>query len=66
MPHRMDKFHRQMDSLDEDLAVLGGAVSLFVHFWLTTTPPVPDSGKAIPRASPKAAFGRHKQTSADR
>lgn len=50
MSRRMDKLGRQIDALDEDLAVLGEAVSLFVHFWLTTTPPLPESAKASARA----------------
>ena len=46
----MDMLRWQMHTLDEALAVLGEAVSLFLHFWLITTPSVPDSGKAIARA----------------
>lgn len=50
MSRRLDKLGRQIDGMDEDLAVLGEAISLFVHFWLTTTPPLPESGKAAARA----------------
>lgn len=48
---RLDKIGRQIDTLDEDLAVLGETLSLFVHFWMTITPPLPDSAKAAARAT---------------
>ncbi len=50
MSRRLDKLGRQIDTLDEDVAVLGETVSLFVHFWLTITPPLPESAKAAARA----------------
>ncbi|HMM62868.1 MAG TPA: CopG family transcriptional regulator [Mesorhizobium sp.] len=62
MSRRMDKLGRQIDTLDEDLAVLGEAVSLFVHFWLTTTPPLPDSGKAAARAKGNERYKGFMQT----
>ena len=34
MSRRLDKIGRQIGTLDEDLAVLGETLSLFVHFWL--------------------------------
>ncbi len=46
MSRRLDKLSRQIDGLDEDLAVLGEAVSLFVQFWLLVTPPVADGAQA--------------------
>lgn len=51
MSRRLDKIGRQIDTLDEDLAVLGETLSLFVHFWMTITPPLPDSAKAAARAT---------------
>jgi hypothetical protein len=62
MSRRLDKFGRQIDGLDEDLAVLGEAISLFVHFWLTTTPPVPESGKAAARAMGNERYKGYMQT----
>ncbi len=51
MSRRLDRIGRQIDTLDEDLAVLGETLSLFVHFWMTITPPLPDSAKAAARAT---------------
>src|SRR5215831_13109002 len=47
---RMDRLGRQIDGMDEDLAILGETVSLFIRFWLTITPPLPDSAQASARA----------------
>src|SRR5690606_26496834 len=45
MSRRLDKLGRQFDMLDEDVAILGETLSVFVQFWLTITPPLPDSAK---------------------
>ena len=50
MSRRLDKLGRQIDGLDEDLAVLGEAVSLFVRYWLTFTPVLPEAAQASGRA----------------
>ena len=41
MSRRLDKLGREIHALDEDLAVLGETVSLFVNIWLSATPPLP-------------------------
>ena len=53
---RMDKLCRQVDGLDEDLAILGETLSLFIRFWLTVTPPLPDSVQASARAKGAERF----------
>ncbi|WP_207747667.1 CopG family transcriptional regulator [Pelagibacterium limicola] len=50
MSRRLDKLGRQIDGLDEDLAILGETLSLFIRFWLTITPPIPEAGKDAARA----------------
>src|SRR5882762_2861590 len=47
---RMDRLGRQIDCMDQDLAILGETVSLFIRFWLTITPPLPESAQASARA----------------
>lgn len=56
MSRRLDKIGRQIGTLDEDLAVLGETLSLFVHFWLTMTPPLPDSAKQSARIKGNERF----------
>lgn len=56
MSRRLDKLGRQIDGLDEDLAVLGETVSLFIRFWLTITPPLPEGGQSAARAKGAERF----------
>ncbi|MBS7538434.1 CopG family transcriptional regulator [Ancylobacter lacus] len=53
---RMDKLGRKVDGMDEDLAILGETLSLFIRFWLTVTPPLPDSAQASARAKGAERF----------
>ena len=62
MSRRLDKIGRQIDTLDEDLAVLGETVSLFVNIWLASTPPLPESAQAAARAKGAERFDRFLQS----
>ncbi|MGC9419823.1 MAG: ribbon-helix-helix protein, CopG family [Rhodovulum sp.] len=39
---RLDRLTRAMERLERDQEIAGEALALFVRFWLTTTPPLPD------------------------
>lgn len=56
MSRRLDKLGRQIDTLDEDLAVLGETLSLFVLIWLSATPPLPENAQAAARAKGAERF----------
>ncbi len=62
MTRRLDRLGRQMDGLDEDLAVLGETLSLFVQFWLTITPPISDTAQSSARAKGVERFEGFIQT----
>ncbi len=62
LSRRMDKLSRQIDGLDEDLAILGETVSLFVRFWLTVTPPLTEAAQASARAKGAERFEGFLQT----
>lgn len=62
MSRRLDRLGRQMDGLDEDLAVLGETLSLFVQFWLTITPPISDTAQSSARAKGVERFEGFIQT----
>ncbi|GBR12214.1 CopG family transcriptional regulator [Acetobacter oeni] len=47
---RLDRLSRQMAGLEEDISILAETVSLFVRFWLTSTPPLPENARASARA----------------
>lgn len=53
---RMDRIGRQIDGLDEDLAILGETISLFIRFWMTLMPPLSDSAQASARAKGNERF----------
>jgi hypothetical protein len=59
---RMDRIGRQIEGLDEDLAIVGETLSLFIRFWLTITPPLPDSAQASARAKGAERFESFLQT----
>ena len=59
---RMDRIGRQIDGLDEDLAIVGETLSLFVEYWMTITPPLPETA----HASAKARVGRGSRNSSTR
>lgn len=56
LSRRMDKLGRQIDGLDEDLAILGETVSLFIRFWLTITPPLSETAQSSARAKGAERF----------
>lgn len=56
MSRRLDKLGRQIDTLDEDLAVLGETLSLFILIWLSSTPPLPENAQASARAKGAERF----------
>jgi hypothetical protein len=62
MSRRLDRLGRQVGALDEDLAVLGETVALFVNVWFASTPPQPESAQAAARAKGAERFARFMQT----
>lgn len=62
MSRRLDRLGRNIDTLDEDLAVLGETLSLFINIWLSSTPPLPESAQASARAKGAERFERFMQT----
>lgn len=62
MSRRLDKLGRQIETLDEDLAILGETLSLFVRFWLTITPPLSESAQIGARAKGAERFEGFMQT----
>lgn len=48
---RLDRLSRQADRLEHHVEISNEALALFVRFWLTSTPPLPDA--AMPAAQAK-------------
>jgi hypothetical protein len=59
---RMDKISRQIEGMDEDLAIVAETLSLFVEYWMTITPPLPESAHASAKAKGAERFGKFLNT----
>jgi len=51
LARRLDRMTRQLERVERHVAISNEAIALFVRFWLTSTPPLPDS--AMPAAQAK-------------
>ena len=50
---RLDRLTRVLERLERDQEIAGEALALFVRFWLTTTPPLPDEAQSAAKATGK-------------
>ncbi|MEN5249504.1 CopG family transcriptional regulator [Brucella pseudintermedia] len=62
MSRRLDRISRQIDALDIDVAILGETLALFIHYWMTVTPPLPESARQSARAKGTERFEGFMQT----
>lgn len=46
LARRLDRMTRQIERLERHVTISNEAVALFVRFWLTSTPPLPDTAQA--------------------
>lgn len=53
---RLDLLTRQVERLDRDLSIAVEALTLFIRFWLTVTPPLPESAQAAAQAKGRERF----------
>jgi predicted transcriptional regulator len=50
LSRRLDRLSRQADRLEHHVQISNEAVGLFVRFWLTATPPLPDTAQPAAQA----------------
>ncbi|MGI8840014.1 MAG: CopG family transcriptional regulator [Caulobacteraceae bacterium] len=50
LARRLDRMTRQMERLERHAAISNEAIALFVRFWLTSTPPLPDTAQPAAQA----------------
>jgi hypothetical protein len=43
LARRLDRMSRQIESLERHVTISNEALAVFVRFWLTSTPPLPDT-----------------------
>ncbi len=53
---RLDLLTRQGERLERDLSIAVEAIALFIKFWLTVTPPLPESAQAAAQAKGRERF----------
>ena len=53
---RLDRPVRQADRLERDLAVSVEAIALFIRYWLTITPSIPQDFQAVAQADGRDRF----------
>ena len=51
LARRLDRMTRQLERLERHVTISNEALAVFVRFWLTSTPPLPDT--ALPAAQAK-------------
>ena len=51
LARRLDRLTRQMERIERHVDISNEALAVFVRFWLTSTPPLPDA--ALPAAQAK-------------
>src|SRR5205823_3777036 len=53
---RLDLLTRQGDRLERDLSIAAETLALFIRFWLTVTPPLPESAQSAAQAKGHERF----------
>jgi predicted transcriptional regulator len=56
LARRLDRMARQIERLERHVKISNEAVALFVRFWLTSTPPLPDSAQAASQAKGRERY----------
>lgn len=56
LARRLDRMTRQIERLERHVAISNEAVALFVRFWLTSTPPLPDTAQAAAQAKGRERY----------
>jgi hypothetical protein len=59
---RLDLLTRQIERLERDLTIAVEALALFIRFWLTVTPPLPESAQTAAQAKGRERFGSFLET----
>ena len=56
LARRLDRMTRQLERLERHGRISSEALALFVRFWLTSTPPLPDAAQATAQAKGKERY----------
>ena len=53
---RLDRLTRQVERLERHVTISNEALALFVRFWLTNTPPLPDTAQSAAQAKGRERY----------
>lgn len=53
---RLDRLSRQVERLERHVSITNEALALFVRFWLTATPPLPDTAQPAAQAKGRERY----------
>jgi predicted transcriptional regulator len=53
---RLDRLSRQVERLERHVTITNEALALFVRFWLTATPPLPDTAQPAAQAKGRERY----------
>ena len=53
---RLDRLTRQVERLERHVTISNEALALFVRFWLTVTPPLPDTAQSAAQAKGRERY----------
>ena len=56
LARRLDRMMRQIERLERHVTIANEALALFVRFWLTSTPPLPDTAQAASQAKGRERY----------
>ena len=56
LARRLDRLTRQVERLERHVTISNEALALFVRFWLTATPPLPDTAQPAARAKGRERY----------
>ncbi len=56
LARRLDRMTRQLERLERHLAISNETLALFVRFWLTHTPPLPDTAQTAAQAKGRERY----------
>ena len=56
LARRLDRMSRQIERLERHVTISNEALALFVRFWLTSTPPLPDTARPAAQAKGRERY----------
>lgn len=56
LSRRLDRLTRQVERLERHITISNEALALFVRFWLTATPPLPDTAQPAAQAKGRERY----------